>query len=259
MTDPGRRVAIVTGASSGIGLSIADRFARDNFVSVCVSNDTDGLAKLPDALGIAAIPTYEADVARSSDVNQVVNDVQMRFSHVDVLVNNAGVYREVPFLKLDEEEWDRVLNINLKGAFIFSKAVAPIFVEQGFGVIINIASTNGFVAEPFLAHYNASKAGLIMLTQSLAIDLAPFGVRVNAVAPGTIRTPLIANRRDDEFGAVPMGRLGRPEEVASAVAFLASDDASYITGATIVVDGGQTVINAPIPTREAALGEGLMA
>jgi 3-oxoacyl-[acyl-carrier protein] reductase len=254
---PDRPVAIVTGGSSGIGLAIVERFVRDGFDVACVSNDSDALDRLSETppSGTGSFNPHIADVALSADATRVVESVLESFGRIDVLVNNAGVYQEVPFVKLEEADWDRMLGINLKGPFNFARAVTPTFVEQRSGVIVNTASTNGFVAEPFVAHYNASKGGLIMFTQSLAIDLAPFGVRVNAIAPGTIRTPLIGDRPDEEFGAVPIGRLGRPEEIAGVVAFLASDDASYVTGATIVVDGGQTVINAPVPTLEAALGE----
>jgi NAD(P)-dependent dehydrogenase (short-subunit alcohol dehydrogenase family) len=170
-----------------------------------------------------------------------------------ILLNNAGVWNERDFLEIEYENWQRLLNVNLTGPFLCSQAFAPQMIAHGGGAIVNTASTNGLVAEPRLAHYNTSKGGLVMLTRSMAIDLAPYGIRVNAVAPGVIYTPLIAHILDaqpsDHFGSIPLGRVGQAEEIASCIVFLASGDASYVTGEIFVCDGGQLAINGTMPAR----------
>ena len=155
------------------------------------------------------------------------------------------------FSDIEYENWQRIIQVNLTGPFLCSQALVPQLAAKGSAAIVNTASTNGLVAEPRLAHYNTSKGGLVMLTKSMAIDLAPLGIRVNAVAPGVIATPLIehilAAETSDHFGAIPAGRVGQPGEIAACIAFLASDEASYCHGTVLVCDGGQLAINGELP------------
>lgn len=249
----GRRLegksAIVTGAARGIGKAIARRFV-DEGATVVVSDVRDDLleatrTELAGVAGGGAVASIVADVSDATQVHHLVRTSQHRLGRIDVLANNAGISTFNEFLTLAEPDWQRTLEVNLTGVFLCSQAVATIMREQGSGVIVNMASTNGLLGEARLAAYNASKAGVVLLTKTMAIELAPFGIRVNCVCPGFIETDMA---RDGGMspelierlaGKVPMGRRGRPEEVAAAFAFLSSDDASYITGTELIVDGGQ--------------------
>jgi NAD(P)-dependent dehydrogenase (short-subunit alcohol dehydrogenase family) len=228
---------LVTGGGSGIGRAICRRFAADGasvLVADIAGEHAEEVAKL---IGGAAV---QADVTVAADVARMVAAVD----RVDVLVNNAGGGMADDVLEIDEEEWDKDVSLNLKSAFLCSKAVLPGMIERGGGVIVNIASVNGvafFANEP----YSAAKAGLISLTSSMATRYGRQGIRVVAVAPGTIRTPIWQERVDKEpeiFERLvrwyPLRRVGEPEDVAAAAAFLASDDAAWITGTVLRVDGG---------------------
>lgn len=175
---------------------------------------------------------------------------------VNVVVANAGIWEEASVDEIDASRLERMLHTNVTGAYVTIRAFLPFLEGADGAAVVATASTNGLVAEPRLAHYNASKGALVMLVRSLAIDLAPRRIRVNAVAPGVIRTPLIAHVLDAQpeghFGGIPWGRLGAPEEIASCIAFLASDDASYVTGSVLVCDGGQLACNGPPAETEAA-------
>jgi len=245
--------AVVTGGSRGIGQAIALRFAKEGARVLIVSKDEPelgpALAKLnaikPGCIGMVADVRSEADVCRMAD------KAAQEFGVVDILVNNAGLYPVTPLAKLSLTEWETVINTNLTGTFLCARTFSTAMVQNGTpGRIVNVSSTASVLARPGVAHYASSKAGVSMLTRVLAIELAPHGITVNAVCPGVIGTEtVLAMSKRPELKAenaaklkhIPLGRLGEPEEIASAVAFLVSSEAKYITGATLFVDGGFTL------------------
>ena len=241
------RVAIVTGAGSGNGRGIALRLAEEGARIVAADVDREAAQETAALVGrgggeAVAMP---ADVRRREQAAAMVEGAKDRFGGIDVLVNNAGVETLIPMLDLEEGEWDRVLDTNLKGAFLCGQAAARAMVDAATpGAIVNIASVNAKIALGGQVHYTSSKGGLLMLTKAMALDLAPHRIRVNAVGPGVIETTMTARsladpqRRAMLLSKVPLGRVGQPRDVANAVLFLASDEASYITGATLYVDGG---------------------
>lgn len=239
------KVTIITGAGRGIGLGITLAFAREGArVALCDIDATlldSALAEIV-ALGGQGL-AFKMDVTRKTQIEGVVGDVLDRWGTIDILVNNAGIYEVLPFEQIGEAQWDRLLAVNLKGAFLCCQAVVPHMKRRGSGRIINIASSAGKTGGTLAgAHYSVSKAGLICLAKQLARELGPHGITVNAVAPGRIDTPMIHTVSDAENEAfvqrTPLGRLGMPEDVASAVVFLASDEASFITGEILDVNGG---------------------
>jgi 3-oxoacyl-[acyl-carrier protein] reductase len=243
---------LVAGGSSGIGLAAARRFLEEGArVHLCGHQET-GVREALDELGDPAVGSTVCDVSRVEDVARLVSDAAASLGGIDVLANNAGIAWREPFLDITAEHWDRVIEVNLRGMFLVGQAVARHMVARGGGVIVNMASTNGLGAEADYTHYNASKGAVIQLSRTMAVELGPRGVRVNALCPGYVDTPLnreIAATTDnasfiDDYArdAIPLGRAGRADEVAAAYAFLASDDASFVTGATLVIDGGQTAV-----------------
>ena len=191
------------------------------------------------------------DVSLEADVARLVDAAEAALGRVDVLANNAGTSVRSPFLEVTPQEWDRIIAVNLRGMFLVAQAVARRMAERGAGVIINMSSTNGIAGEEDYAHYNASKAGVLLLTKTMAVELGGLGIRVNALCPGYISTPLnaaIATRLGEGFEEayarhrIPLGRVGTADEVAAAYAFLASDDASFIHGTGLVIDGGQLAV-----------------
>ena len=241
------RVAIVTGAGSGNGRGIALRFAEEGARIVAADLELRGaqdtVSLVEDAGGQAV--AVHADVSRREHGESMVQAATDRFGGIDILVNNAGVETLIPLLELEESEWDRVVDTNLKGAFLCAQIAARTMVSgQRSGAIVNIASINAKIALAGQAHYTSSKGGLIMLTKAMALDLAPHGIRVNAIGPGVIETRMTESslsnpeRRAMLLSKVPLGRVGQPQDVANAALFLASDEASYITGTTLYVDGG---------------------
>ncbi len=247
MFDLNGKVAIVTGAGQGIGREIALRLAASG-ARVALIDITD---KIFDVLreikgrggdGLA----IKCDVSSWDDAHKAVSQVLEKFSRIDILVNNAGIYPFKPFVEMSEQDWDRVINVNLRGVFNFTRAVLPKMIEQGSGKIINIASIAGpIVGFINLVHYSASKAGIIGFTKSLALEVAQYGINVNAISPGPIETPGTKTLNEGLYEqirrAIPLGRWGKPEDVANLVIFLASDKSSFITGQNIIIDGGYTL------------------
>jgi NAD(P)-dependent dehydrogenase (short-subunit alcohol dehydrogenase family) len=243
---------LVTGGSRGIGLAAARRFLEEGARVHLCGHEAAGVEKALGDLGDPAVGSTVCDVSRVEDVTGLVSDAAASLGGIDVLANNAGISWREPFLDITPEHWDRIIEVNLRGMFLVGQAVARHMVTRGGGVIVNMASTNGLGAEADFTHYNASKAGVVALSRTMAVELGPRGVRVNALCPGYVDTPLnheIAAATDNpDFAddyvreAIPLGRAGRSEEIAAAYAFLASDDASFITGATLVIDGGQTAV-----------------
>jgi 3-oxoacyl-[acyl-carrier protein] reductase len=243
------KIVIITGSRRGMGKSHALLFAKAGAKVVVSDISLEDCEKVSDEIkkeGGEAL-AVKCDVTKKDEVENMVKSVVEKWQRVDILVNNAGIVQFKSFLEMTEADWDRTLDINLKGQFLCAQACAKEMVKQKSGVIVNIASIEmGQVGRgmPYLAHYSASKGGVVALTQALAVELAPYGIRVNAVAPGAVNTPIAEGQNIDPkmmeatMASIPMRRIGQPEEVSKLVLFLASEDSSYITGSTVVVDGG---------------------
>ena len=255
------RVVVITGASNGIGAACARRLARDGARVALwdvAEGPGDALAAELRAAGHEA-SFIRCDVSSKAAVDAATAATISAFGRIDGLVNNAGIFRAAEFLDVTEEDWDAVLNVNLKGAFLVGQACARQMVAQGESrrgrsAIVNMSSVNGITAIATIASYNASKGGINQLTRAMSLGLIDHGVRVNAVAPGTIATDLARDAvltsdaaRQRILGRTPMKRLGEPEEIAGAVCFLLSDAASYITGEVVYIDGGRLALNYTVP------------
>ncbi len=246
-TDLSGQTAIVTGAAQGLGRHIAQSLAAAGAQVACVDINTESLADTVAAIrgaGGAAEP-MACDVTDAGGVAEVVNEVIKRWGALNILVNNAGITRDNVIVRMKDEQWDAVININLRGTFLFTRAVARPMMKNRRGRIINVASVSGLMGNPGQANYSASKAGVIGLTRTVARELASRNITVNAVAPGFIATDMTAALGEEILTEVrkqiPLGRLGDPQDVADAVLFLASDAASFITGHVLTIDGGLTV------------------
>lgn len=240
------KTALVTGASRGIGRAIALRLAEDGAnVAVIYAGSADKAEAVVNeitALGVNA-KVYRCNVADSAAVNETVKAVTNDLGKIDILVNNAGITRDGLMLRMKDEDFDAVLDTNLKGAFNMIRACYSGFIRKKSGRIINISSVSGIMGNAGQANYSASKAGVIGLTKSVARELASRGITCNAVAPGFIQTDMTENLGDNNplLNSIPLGRMGKPEDIAAAVAFLASDSAAYITGEVLKVDGGLAI------------------
>jgi NAD(P)-dependent dehydrogenase (short-subunit alcohol dehydrogenase family) len=250
------QVVVVTGAANGIGAACARLFTTSGAAVALWDIDAAAAQSLAAELASAGARAqgFACDVARSGEVAAALAATVAAFGRVDVLVNNAGIFRAAEFLDIAEADWDAVIDVNLKGAFLVGQAVAREMAKGGGGAIVNMSSVNGVTAIPSIASYNASKGGIDQLTRVMALSLADRGVRVNAVAPGTIATELAqkavlgsAEAAARIMSRTPLRRLGQPAEVASVCAFLASDAASYMTGEVVYVDGGRLALNYTMP------------
>lgn len=243
------KVAIITGAKRGMGrshaLTLAKAGAKVMVADISKEDCQVVVQEIEKNKGEAM--AVKCDVAKKEEVEEMVETVKEKWGKVDILVNNAGIAQFKPFLELTEEEWSRTLDINLKGYFLCAQAAAKEMAKQKSGVIVNIASVamgQVGIGFPNIVHYCASKGGIVAMTEALAVELAPYNIRVNAVSPGMIETSMIDTIKQDKqqtegmMSRVPMHRFGRPEEVSNLVLFLASDSSSYMTGSTVVIDGG---------------------
>jgi len=242
------KTAIVTGARRGIGRAIALALAREGANVVVSDISQEDCQKVVDEIeglksrGLAV----KCDVSSSDDVDNMVKRTVAKFGRVDILINNAGVLSFKPFLELTDEDWDSTLNVNLKGQFFCARAAGRVMVKNKWGRIINIASISSGgcgIAFPFIAHYTASKGGVMGLTKALALELTPQGINVNAICPGSVDTDIAKGVKESGqlaqvLSRIPKGRLAQPEDIASLAVFLASEESDYISGVAIVIDGG---------------------
>ena len=244
------KVAVITGAGSGIGRASATLFASEGASVLAADIDSAGLAETLDLLrrDCPEAESIEVDVTKADDVRRMIEAARERFGRLDILYNNAGVEGPLgPLIDCTEDDFDRTLAVNLKGVFLGMKYAIPVMVAQGGGAIISTASVAGLVGFRGLAAYTASKGGVVQLTRTAALEYAAQGVRVNCICPGLIDTPMMARivpsaetRQAAAAAAHPLQRLGTPEDIARAALYLASDDASFVTGSALVVDGGYT-------------------
>lgn len=243
------KVAIITGARRGMGRTHALKLAQEGVKVVVSDISEEDCQKVVDEIEKAGGEglALKCDVSKKKEVDELVKKTVDKFGKVDILVNNAGIAQFKPFLELTEEEWDKTLDINLKGYFLCAQAASKEMVKQKSGVIINIASVamgQVGVGFPDVVHYCASKGGIVAMTEALVLELAPLGIRVNVVSPGMIETPMIDPIKQDPkmmeglMSRIPLRRFGKPEEVSNLVLFLASDASSYMTGSAVVIDGG---------------------
>lgn len=237
------RTAIITGAAQGIGKAIAERLTAAGATVAIADLNLDNAKQTAHDIGTDTL-AVQIDVADADSVQNAINTCHDRWEHVDILINNAGIVgRDVPVKDLSEDDWDQVLNINLKGTFLCSRAVLPAMLKQKKGTIVSVASISGKEGNPSMAPYSVSKAGIICFTKALAKEHLQDNIRVNCVSPALIETPLLENVEQEQLdymtSKIPLGRLGQPEEVAAVVHFLASDDASFVTGQCYDVSGGR--------------------
>jgi len=241
------KVAVVTGAARGIGQEISKRLAQEGADVALCDLQAEWLAEtagIVEGLGRKAL-SLAVDVGDSEAVNACINEVVKVFGKVDIMVNNAGITKDTLLVRMSDDDWDAVLRVNLKGTFLFSRAVAKHMMKQRSGAIVNIASISGIIGTAEQANYAASKAGVIALTKSTANELAARGVRANAIAPGFISSKmtdaLSEDVRKQYLSRIPLGRFGTVEDIANAVVFLASEQSSYMTGQTLHVNGGMVM------------------
>lgn len=237
---------VVTGAARGIGFEIASQFAQEGALVSIIDINENSLSEAKNSLSKAerSIYTYAVDLTHRNLVEKTINTIES-IAPIDILINNAGIAKETSFLEIEEKEWKNILDVNLTGFFHISQFVCRKMALRKNGVVVNMASKNGLDGEAGYSHYNASKGGIIMLTKTMAIELAQFNIRVNAVCPGYIQTPMSMEIDSPEFTKkfidryIPLNRAGNVREIASVFLFLASNESSFMTGQSIVADGGQ--------------------
>ncbi|MEI6564363.1 MAG: 3-oxoacyl-[acyl-carrier-protein] reductase [bacterium] len=241
------KVALVTGAARGIGQAIAKKLAVEGCDVALCDLKAEWLTETVGLIEAAGrkVKCFEVDVSQSAAVEAAVNGAIQEFGKIDILINNAGITKDTLMIRMSEQDWDAVLSVNLKGTFLFTKAVARPMMKQRSGAIVNVASIIGLIGNAGQCNYAASKAGVIALTKSAAKELAARNIRVNAVAPGFIETKMTEalpeEVRTKMLGAIPMGRFGQPEDVANVVLFLAGDMSSYMTGQVLPICGGMVM------------------
>lgn len=244
------KVAIITGGAEGIGRETALLFGREGARLVIADYDSEKGAQLESILNEKGLESFfvKTDVRNSAEVQRMAEQASERFGKIDILVNNAGAAGAVPVVELTEDNWDRIVDTNLKGVYLCCKYIIPKMIESGGGVIVNMASVLGFIGRARASAYNAAKGGVVTLTKNMALDYVADNIRINAVCPGFVDTDLVrryvrasenpAKTYEELVQLHPMGRLAKPEEIAYSVLFLASDESSFITGSCLIVDGG---------------------
>ena len=247
MFDLSNRIAIVTGASQGIGRTIAKILAQSGAHVVCIARTEDKIKDLKDQINTSGVSADYicCDISNGDFFSNSINTVIKDNGKLDILINNAGITRDALLMRMSEKQWDQVINTNLKGAFYGMKAAIRSMMKNKFGRIINITSIVGITGNPGQANYSASKAGLIGMTQSIAKEVGTRGITVNCIAPGWIDTEMTVdipeNSKNELLDRIPVGKIGKPEDIAYTAVFLASNEANYITGQTITVDGGRVI------------------
>jgi 3-oxoacyl-[acyl-carrier protein] reductase len=243
------KVALITGAGSGFGLGIAETFAREGAKVALVDINEAAARTAAEKIGASALG-LAADVSKAADVNAAVEQTISAFGKLDIVVNNAGIsHRNRPMLEVEEDEFDRIFAVNVKSIYLFARAAVPVMQGRGGGVFINVGSTAGLRPRPGLTWYNSTKGAVHTMTKSMAVELAPSRIRVCALAPVAGETPLLATfmgedtpqKREQFINSIPLGRFSKPEDIANAALYLASDEASLITGVVLEVDGGRCI------------------
>jgi NAD(P)-dependent dehydrogenase (short-subunit alcohol dehydrogenase family) len=242
-----KKIAIITGGASGIGLAIAKKFASNGIHTILVGRDKTRLKEASSGLGKNS-DYFSYDLSNLDGIPGLIQEIINKHGRIDILVNNAGINLKKPILFVTDEEYQKVILTNQTSAFCITRAIAGFMKEQGKGCVLNISSMSAIYGIPYIVAYTASKAAIEGMTRAMAVELSPMGIRVNCIAPGFIRTNMssVALDKDPErkgkvLSRTPMGRLGRPEEVANAAFFLVSDEASFITGVVLPVDGGNSI------------------